>query len=110
MDLRPHPQTGRSARYEIWTLRQTTSTLKTSEGDTRTSVSSVDLQGQMTWTVVKARADGSATCSMTVDYLTATITPGEGPAEHNDSRKSAGDTDQVQRMLRAICGAAATPL
>jgi hypothetical protein len=106
VDLRPEAQAGRSARYQVWTVRQTTSTLKSSEGDSRTSTSLLELDGQVTWTVLKARADGAATCSMTVDYLTATITPSEGAVEYNDSRKASGDTDQVQRMLRAMCGVA----
>lgn len=102
-DLRPNFEAGRTTRYQIWTLRQTTTTMRVGP-EKRTSDTSMQFDGEVTWTVQKVKADGSATCTMTLDWLTVTLTLPDGTVQHNDSRKGSGDTEAFHRLLRAMAG------
>jgi hypothetical protein len=102
-DLRPRFVAGRTARYDVWTLRDQQSTIKAG-ADTRSFGSRLEVRGQITWRVERVRPDGSATCVMTMDYLTADLTPSDGPMQHNDTRQSKGDSDTLHTLLRAMAG------
>ena len=103
VDLRPTFKAGQISEYEIWTRREITSSIS-GHGRTQWSSRSMLLEGQVTWAVDKVHADGSATCSMTVDWITALFTPGEGPEQSNDSRQPSGDTEKLHMLLRAVAG------
>src|SRR6185369_5800987 len=65
----------------------------------------LELKGEVTWTVEKVRSDGGATCVMTIDWLTAEMTGPGGEVEHNDTRKGQGDSAGLFDTLKAMTGA-----
>jgi len=66
--------------------------------------SSMEFAGEVTWTVDKVRSDGSATCTMTLDWMTVEVTLPDGTVQHNDSRKGSGDSEMFHQVLRAMAG------
>src|SRR5690606_28530873 len=49
-----------------------------------------------------------ATCSMTLDWMTAVLTGADGERFRNDSRRGSGDAPPVHDLLRAMTGTALT--
>lgn len=102
-DLRPHFVEGRTAQYQTWTQLQRTVTVQVGpEKQSRDEL--MIFENQVTWTVDKVRSDGSATCSMTYDWMTAELTGPDGKVLRNDSRKGSGDDDRLHKVLRAMNG------
>ncbi len=104
MNLRPKFVEGQTSRYSIWSKRTTDVTMNFgSQSDEARRV--IENEGEVTWEVGRVRSDGSATCMMTIDWLTVAITPpGGGEAQLSDSRKRTGPNESLQNMLRAITG------
>ena len=103
VDLRPNFQQGRTARYQVWTNRRLVR-IATFNGDARTAETRIALTGEVTWTVQDVNPDGSATCLMTIDWLTSDVTTADGKIQHSDSRQPGGDIEVMHKMLRAMTG------
>lgn len=100
VDLRPLFIPGRTARYQVWTLRQ----LVRSTNTGRESQTRAEIHGEVTWSVEKVRPDGSAICVMTINWLTIKVLRPNRPIEVNDSRLDSGDTEVTYRLLTAMTG------
>ncbi len=105
-DLRPHWTEGQTTRYEIWTSRTQRSTVSVANHKRDTALTIVG-EGEITWQVNKVRADRSAECTMTFDWMTLNMSVEGGPSMSNDSRKGSGDAPPIQALLKAVTG---TPL
>ena len=102
IDLRPQWTAGQTSRYEFWNQMQQTA--EATLGDrSQTTTGTIEVEGEVTWTVDKVNADGSSVCTMTLDWMKFTNTPGEGTAMVIDSRKSASaDTKVMHELLSAM--------
>lgn len=100
-DLRPHFAVGRSATYDLWTQRTTRVVLRAGS-NTRTQDSSVEFQGRIRWSVNQLRADGSASCTMTTEWIAATVTAPDGSTQVSDSRRPRGRGERLDELLRAL--------
>ena len=101
-NLRPQWTAGQTARYEIWTSRTQRSTVSLADQKRTTDMNMVS-EGEVTWTVDRVKPDGSAECTMTLDWLTLDYTAG-GKTLKNDSRKGSGEIESVQALLKAMAG------
>jgi len=103
IDLRPKWVEGQSARYEVWSSRTQQATVSLAGQSRTTNLKMVSL-GEVDWTVDKVKADGSAQCTMTLDWLTLDYTPDDGKTLSNDSRKGSGDIEPFHALLKAMTG------
>lgn len=103
VNLQPQWQQGQTSTYETWSRRQRDITMSAA-GQSRQNTVVIETQSQTTWAVQRVAANGSSTCTMTFDWITATLDPGEGPVLKNDSRQSKGDSEQVHDLVRAMAG------
>jgi uncharacterized protein DUF6263 len=102
-NLRPQWTPGQTARYEVWTSRTQHATISLA-GEKRTTDLQMTSEGEVTWTVDRVKADGSATCTMTLDWLALDYTPDGGKTLKNDSRKGSGDIEPFHALLKAMTG------
>ena len=102
--LRPSWEAGQSARYSFWTQRRQDIEVRF-DGNQRESGSTVVTEGELSWTIDSVGDDGSAEATMTLDWMTASITGDDGEVAVNDSRKGKGDIPPVQSLLKAMAGA-----
>ncbi len=102
-DLRPSWTPGQTSRYEVWSSRAQHATV-TLAGQSRTIDITMVSEGEIIWTVDKVKSDGSATCTMTIDWLTLDYTPDDGKTLKNDSRKGKGDIEPFHALLKAMAG------
>ena len=102
VDLRPQWVEGQTTRYEFW--NQMLQTAEATLGDrSQTSSSTIEVEGEVTWTVDKVNADGSSVCTMTLDWMVFKNTPEQGASMVIDSRKSASaDTKVMHELLSAM--------
>lgn len=103
IDLRPHWTPGQTTRYEVWSSRTQQATVSLG-GRSHTTEFNMTSEGEVTWTVDKIKADGSATCTMTLDWLTLEMTGEDGKTLKNDSRKAKGDIEPFHALLKALTG------
>lgn len=102
-NLRPNWTPGQTARYEVWTDR-TQHAVVTLAGQKQTDDLHMTSEGEVTWTVEQVKADGSATCTMTLEWLALDYTPDGGKTLKNDSRKGSGDIEPFHALLKAMTG------
>jgi hypothetical protein len=102
-DLRPRFRQGQVSRYQIWTLRNQDITVNMN-GQNQTASTGMEVTGEATWAIDLVRADGSASCVMTLDWIAVTLTASDGSSLQNDSRRSSGDNEMMHRILRAMAG------
>ena len=102
-DLRPKWTQGQTARYEVWTSRTQHATVSLAGQSRNTDLTMVS-NGEVVWTVDKVKADGSAQCTMTLDWLTLEYTPDAGKTLVTDSRKGSGDIAPFHALLKAMTG------
>jgi len=104
-DLRPHFVEGRTATYQIWSLREQNQSVRVGphkkDFDTR-----FEIEGRVTWSVKRVRPDGSAICSMEIIWMTAQLTGPGGEVLRSDSRKSHGKPEAIHGLLRSVSGVA----
>lgn len=103
-DLRPVWTEGQHARYQIWTQRTQNISMSLA-GQSRDAQVVLTSEGEVSWNVDKVKADGSSTCTMTIDWLSIEINPNGGKKIVNDSRKGSGDIEAFHKMLKAMTGA-----
>ena len=104
VDLRPRFVQGRTARYSFWGQRNRNLTMSLGETSKTVSVHRV-AEGEVTWRVEDVADDGSATCVMTLDWITVKVTAPDGQEIFNDSREADGDNETVQKQMEAMVGA-----
>ncbi len=107
VDLRPKFVTGRVTRYEIWSLRTRDVTVSF-QGQSQTMESTLETKGEVTWRIDRVNADGSATCTMTLDWISATSKSAEIDQITVDSRKPSGDNELMHELVKAMAGAPIT--
>ena len=107
LDLRPHFVQGRVSTYRVWSLRQQTQKVTANE-HSQSFDTHLELEGEITWTVRRVRSNGSATCVMTLLWMTSTSTGPDGATQHTDSRRSSGKPASLHKLLRAITGVPVT--
>lgn len=107
IDLRPHFVQGRSSRYSLWTLRRQDVTIALA-GRTQSASTQMIIEGEVSWKVLSVAGDGSAVCTMTIDWLTFDLTTTDGKHQFNDSRQGTGDTEKVHNLMRAMAGVPVT--
>lgn len=100
VDLRPHFRAGRSARYELWYDRAVVTTLSFQD-KTQSVAQHFHYDGQLTWRVDSVAADGSAHCTLRIDWLALT-TSAAGATQTHDTRKRRGDNPAVHQYLKAM--------
>ena len=102
-NLRPNWTPGQTARYEVWTNR-TQHSVVTIAGKKNVDDLQMTSEGEVTWSVDQVKADGSATCTMTLEWLSLDYIPGDGKTLKNDSRKGSGDIESFHALLKAMTG------
>ncbi len=103
VNLRPQWYEGQQSRYEFWTQRRISNTIAMA-GQEQASDVTMTSEGEITWRVDRVKSDGSADCTMTLDWMTLDIADGEGNVQRNDSRKGSGDFERVHDLVRAMAG------
>ena len=106
--LRPQWTVGQSARYSFWTARQQQHSVTMPTGESRRATNGYETNGELTWAVQSIRPDGGATCTMTMDWITVTLTDPEGNTISLDSRKARGDVPRFHKLLKAMVGKSIT--
>lgn len=104
-NLQPKFVAGKTTRYEIWSQRKQHVELSFL-GETQKMDMTLETKGEVTWTVDRVNADGSAACTMTLDWLVATTAGTDAEPVTIDSRKAGGD-DRMSELLKAM---AKTPI
>ncbi len=107
-DLRPQWVEGQRATYAFWTARLQTRSMTMPNGQSRQASTHYETDGEVTWVVESVRADGGATCTMTMDWITVSLTDPEGKTLNMDSRRASGDVPRFQKLLKAMAGAPIT--
>ena len=102
--LRPQWKKGQSATYEFWTRRDEKQTLSAPRMPSRDFSTTLETTGEVTWTVDQVEPDGSSTCTMRLDWMVITLTGPDGSTKTNDSRKSRGDVEPFQELLKVMTG------
>ena len=102
-DLRPRFVEGRTSQYEFWGKRTTTSSTTMPWGE-RTMQRKMDSKGRMLWEVEQVKEDGSATCVMTLEWLTITMTQDEREPVTIDSREEPDDDDRIAKRIATFVG------
>ncbi|MCC7204810.1 MAG: hypothetical protein IT441_06995 [Phycisphaeraceae bacterium] len=100
INLRPKFVAGQTARYEFWTRRDVQQTFEF-DGRSNSASHQMLIEGQSTWRVDSVRPDGSAECTMTMDWIKVTLS-GQGDKKVVDSRQSQGDPAELHTVLRAM--------
>ena len=103
INLRPRYVAGRVAKYDIWSNRRQVVRV-TFMGQSEEVESLLETTGVVTWRVDAARADGTAACVMTIDWIAVTSKVGDTEANHNDSRKGSGESPAMHALLKAMAG------
>ena len=101
IDLRPRFVEGRTARYRVWTLRQRSLTMSIDQRSATRNDQAV-FEGELTWQVEQVEDNGSATCLMSLDWLTAKLTAHDGTEKFNDSRQPSGDLEKMHQLILAM--------
>lgn len=99
-NLQPKFVAGKTTRYEIWSQRKQRVEMSFL-GETQNMDMTLETKGEVTWKVDRVNADGSATCTMTLDWLTATTSGTDTDPVTVDSRKAGGD-DRMSELLKAM--------
>jgi hypothetical protein len=105
ISLRPKFVEGHTSRYEVWTLRRNNVNLIVGER-TQSHSTQMVIDGEITWSVDKVADDGSATCSMTIDWLKVVLTATNGKEQIVDSRQGSGDNEPMHLLLQSMSGVA----
>ncbi|MEX0774996.1 MAG: DUF6263 family protein [Phycisphaeraceae bacterium] len=102
IDLSPQFVQGRTTHYEFWSLRQHSGVTRMPDLQPMTFTSAIEMTGQVTWTVQRVAADGSAMCIMTINWATSKNTDNEGTTTAADSRQAKSDDEHAHNFLKAI--------
>lgn len=103
VSLQPKFTAGRVSRYEMWTFRKQEVIMSLGPRSQTTS-NRMEVRGEITWTVNDVADDGSATCTMTMDWMKVTLIGNDGKQQTNDSRQGSGDNEKVFTLISAMTG------
>lgn len=103
LSVRPRWVEGRRSRYTTWTLRQQNTSMSVN-GESQSASMRMEVDGEITWAVDRVKSDGSATCTMTLDWLAVTLTMDDGEVRKVDSRRASGDVESMQRIAKGLAG------
>lgn len=103
IDLRPLWAEGQAATYEFTNLRESRSSLELPDRTVDTNFA-IRSEGSVRWTVNRVNDDGSAECTMTLEWMAATLTLPDGQTMVNDTRKARGDEEVMHGLLKAMAG------
>ncbi|MEM7626314.1 MAG: hypothetical protein AAF333_12020 [Planctomycetota bacterium] len=110
IDLRPKWTAGQTARYEFWNLIE--QTVDTQFGErSRSQSTDTEITGEITWTVDRVADDGTADCTMRLDWMLFEITSsadGKSETQVVDSRRS--PSAELKPMHDLISAMAAVPV
>lgn len=101
--LRPRWVEGRRTRYEGWTQRRQSMSMSFN-GQNRTAETLMEAHNEVTWTVDRVKSDGSASCTVVIDWMTFSFTGADGQAQTVDSRRATGEPEAIHRLVKAIAG------
>lgn len=99
--LRPRWVEGRRTRYEGWTQRRQSMSMSFN-GQNRTAETLIEVRNEMTWTVDRVKSDGSASCTVVIDWMTFSFTGADGQTQAVDSRRASGEPEMIHRLAKAI--------
>jgi len=100
VNLQPQLTPGSTTRYHVWSLREQTETLDL-DGDQQSYSTTFESQAEITWTIDRLDPDGSAQCTMTLDWISLDLTLPDGTVQHCDSRDAQGDNPILQQFIKA---------
>ncbi len=106
LTLRPDWQAGQTSRYAFSTTRVQDTTMSAA-GRSQSMSSTMVTEGEVTWRVDQARPDGSYACTMTLDWMTVSLSASTGEERRIDSRRASGEPAPLHQVLKAMVG---TPL
>lgn len=106
LNLQPKFVEGRVSRFELWSSRTRDATLTVQGNSRELPTSTFQTEGEVTWKIERVNADGSALCTMTLDWMKATMRAGENEVTA-DTRQLTGENARLEGLLSAIAG---TPL
>lgn len=101
--LRPRWVEGRRTRYEGWTQRRQSMAMSFN-GQNRTAETLMEARNGVTWTVDRVKSDGSASCTLVIDWMTFSFTGSDGQTQTVDSRRASGEPEAIHRLVKAIAG------
>lgn len=99
--LRPQFVEGTRSRYEIWSLQRRTYSSEIA-GKSRSASTVMQFDSQVSWEVDRVEDDGSATCTMTIDWLVLTMTDPQGNVLTGDSRQEQGEEPMIYQFAQAM--------
>ncbi len=100
-DVRPLFDEGRSTRYEVWGKRTMRMDLQGPFGQ-RTLTQTMVSEGEVTWKVQRIGDDGSATCEMTLLWMSLTVQADDGEPRSVDSRDGVDNEDAMSVRIGAL--------
>ena len=100
--LRPKFTEGQASRFSFWTMRDQTITISAGARSGKRAFNYL-YEGEVTWTVDRVAADGSADCTMTLDWITARMRGPQGE-QLVDSRLNSSDSPRMLKLLQAMSG------
>ncbi len=103
VNLRPRFVKGQSSRFHVWSQRQQTQSISVGKRS-RDFDTQFEIEGEVIWTVEHVRSDGSAKCSMILDWITAELVHPDGSVHRSDSRRSKGQPEAFHQLARAMTG------
>lgn len=101
INLQPRFETGRAARYSLWSQRDSRMDVNFA-GRQQTFERSTVVEGEATWTVERVHTDGSARCKLVLDWLAVTMTTPDGERIAADSRRGDGDVPGLDEAVTAL--------
>ncbi|MEM0915072.1 MAG: hypothetical protein AAGB29_12905 [Planctomycetota bacterium] len=102
-DLRPAWVEGQTATYEFWTQRQRNITVSF-DGQERSAATTLASEGESRWEVNRVADDGSATATLTLEWIVITLTGPDGSVLKVDSRRPGGDIPTYKQLVDAVAG------
>lgn len=105
IDLRPKWDEGQSARYEFWNLIEQSIDIELGKNK-QTQSTTTEITGEVSWDVDRVAEDGTADCTMRLDWMLFEITTsagGQSETQVVDSRKSASpDTEVMHDLIKTM--------
>lgn len=101
VDLQPHWRAGEEATYRYNTVRKQR-IFVTMGGKSKTAHTTIVVSGVVDWKVDHVADDGSAQCTMTRKWMSATLVGPDGKKQVNDTRSGTSQTPPIYDVLQAL--------
>lgn len=106
-DLRPVWEEGQQARYRL-TQTQTTRAEMHGIDEAEPQQSVTEFEGELTWRVIDAHADGGGTAELTIDQLQITVTGPDGESRSASDQHADEAMEPLRDWLNAMVGRSLT--